>query len=277
MPWGGALEYLYSGRGGGGGGGGRLTNEQLLEIITGGDGDGGGGGGGGADPASLAEQRYEADLMSQTRRYEADLAARIDQELSRRSADTDRYGSQVAAGASKYGSRLQYQASKYGADLDYQLGLKNLDVDWAEVGISRDRVDIERQLAAVQEGELAEVERSNRVTEAQRARGQALDAASNAVQAYMEGSRLADARRLSAFQETRQLLPYMVSEGQEYQAGFEPGGPLSGALGGLGLNLPSQRLPTTRLDPSQLAVAPTDTQIGSGLLAQIGQIQGAVA
>lgn len=236
----------------------RLTPEQLLALLIG-DQDGGRAG---ADPASLAEQRYEADLMAGTRRYEADLAARIDQELSRRSAGASRYGSRVAAGA-----------TRYAADLDYQMGLKELDVNWAEVGVSRDQIEINRQMAKVQEGELAEVERSNRVTEAQRARGQALDAASNAATTYMEGIRLSDARRLAAFQETRALLPYMVDPGQEFQAGLEPGGPLAGALGGLGLGFTPQRVPTTQIDPSQLALPPTDTQIGSGIMARIDQMQ----
>ena len=237
----------------------RLTPEQLLALLIG---DQGSDGDRGADPAMLAEQRYEADLMAGTRHYEADLAAAVTRE-----------GDLLSSRASRYGSRVAAQATRYGADLDYQMGLKELDVNWAEVGISRDRVEIERQMAKVQEGELAEVERSNRITEAQRARGQALEAASNASQAYMEGMRLSDQRRLSAFQETRALLPYMVDPSQEFQGGLEPGGPLAGALAGLGLGFTPQRVPTTRLDPMSLATAPTDAQIGSGLLTRLDQMQ----
>ena len=127
----------------------------------------------------------------------------------------------------------------------------------------------------MQEGELAEMARSNKATEAQRARQRALDAASNATDAYIEGTRLADQRRLSAFQEARELLPYMVAPGQQYQAGLEPGGALGTAFGRLGLPFQPQQLPTARFAPSQLAIAPSEQQIGQGILQQIGGIRAA--
>ena len=250
--------------------------------------DASGGGGGGADPAALAESRYEADLRSSTDRYLGELAGRIDQQISGRQsrtqqwvaqlqARTDRYGVDVGASTSRYGTDVGAATQRYGADLDYQMGLKQLEVDWANQGLNRDRVDIERQLAAVEEGELAEMTRSNMAQEQQAARQRALDASVSAVNAYLEGSRLADQRRLSAFQESRALLPFMVPEGQEYQAGMEPGGALAQSFGNLGMNFTPQRLPTTRLDPSQLANAPSDAQIGSGILGGIQGIQQAGA
>ena len=258
--------------------------EWYLVSIPQWAGGGGGGGPSGADPAQLAESRYEADLRSSTDRYLGELEARIDQQISGRTsrtqqwiaqlqARTDRYGVDVGASTSRYGTDVGAATSRYGADLDYQMGLKQLDVAWANQGLDRDRVDIERQMAAVQEGELAETTRSNMAQEQQAARQRALDASVSAVNAYLEGSRLADQRRLSAFQETRALLPFMVPEGQEYQAGMEPGGALAQSFGNLGMGFTPQRLPTTRLDPSQLANAPSDAQIGSGLLGGIQGIQ----
>ena len=219
-------------------------------------------GGAGADPAALAESRYEAELRSSTDRYLGELSARVDQRIANVRTQTDRYGINVGAAT-----------GRYGADLDYQMGLKQLDVEWANQGLQRDRVDIERQLAAVQEGELAEMTRSNMAREQQAARQRALDASVSAVNAYLEGSRLADQRRLSAFQEARQLLPFMVPEGQEYQAGMEPGGALAQSFGNLGMNFTPQQLPTMRMSPGELASAPTESQIGSGIMGGIQGIQ----
>ena len=94
------------------------------------------------------------------------------------------------------GSGASVAASLRGQELDYQLGLKWLEVDWARVGLDRDQIGINKQLARVQQGELAEMTRANKVGEAEKARQRALDAASNAMSAYMTGTQLADARRL---------------------------------------------------------------------------------
>ena len=69
----------------------------------------------------------------------------------------------------------------------------------------------------------------------------------------------------------------MVSPDQEYQAGLGPTDPLAGALGGLGLGFNPQPLPTMTLDPSQLGNAPSDSQIGSGLLQRLDEMQAGVA
>ena len=233
----------------------------------------GDGSNGGADPAALAESRYEAELRSGTDRYLGELSARVDRELGTQSTGTSRFIANLQARTDRYGIDIGASTTRYGADLDYQMGLKQLDVSWANVGLDRDRMDIERQLAAVEEGELAETTRSNMARERQVARQRALDASVSAVNAYIEGSRLADQRRLSAFQETRALLPFMVPEGQAFQAGMEPGGALSQSFGRLGLDFTPQRLPTTRLSPGELAAAPSNTQIGGGIMQGIGNIQ----
>lgn len=150
-------------------------------------------------------------------------------------------------------------ASRYNAELDYQLGLKQLEVDWAE--------------ARTQQAMAAEAARSNRASEAENARRRALDAASDAAGAYLQGTQLADARRLASFQEARQLLPYLVSPGQEYQAGLAPGGALAVASARRGLPFTPQRLPTQTFDPAELARAPSEQQIGAGVLEQIEPIR----
>lgn len=165
-------------------------------------------------------------------------------------------------------------ASLRGQDLDYQLGLKGVEVDWARVGIDREQMDVNRQLARVQQGELAESTRSNKVQEAEAARQRALDAASNAMSAYMTGTQLADARRLASFQEARSLLPSLVDPNQRYQAGYEPGGPLATATERFGLPaMAPQQIQKKTLRPGDLAKAPTRGQIGGGIMSGIEQIK----
>lgn len=158
-------------------------------------------------------------------------------------------------------------ADHYGADLQYQLGLKGVEVDWAQI-------DINRQRARVEEGQLAEENRSNQAREAAIARQRALDAASNAMQAYTTGTQLADSRRLASLQESRALLPFLVDPNQKYQAGYEPGGPLAAATERFGLPaMQPQEIQRKQLRPGELATAPTEGQIGSGLMAGIEQIR----
>lgn len=159
-------------------------------------------------------------------------------------------------------------ASLKNAELDYQLGLKSLEVDWANVGVNREQVAVSRAAQA-------EEARFNKAQEAMTARQRALDAASEAMQAYLTGSQLADARRLSAFQESRELLPYLVSPNQKYQAGMEPGGTLAAAAARYGLPFNPQELPKKQLTPSALAIAPTNQQIGPGIMTQMQNITAA--
>ena len=165
-------------------------------------------------------------------------------------------------------------ASLRGHELDYQLGLKGIEVDWARVGLDREQIGINKQLARVQQGELAEATRSNKVQEAEKARQRSLDAASNAMNAYVTGTTLADARRLASFQEARALLPHLVDPNQKYQAGYEPGGPLATATKRFGLPaLTPQLLQKKTFRPGELAKAPTNQQIGGGIMSGIKDIK----
>ena len=165
-------------------------------------------------------------------------------------------------------------ASLRGHELDYQLGLKGVEVDWARVGIDREQIGINKQLARVQQGELAEATRSNKVIEAEKARQRALDAASNAMSAYMTGTQLADARRLASFQEARSLLPYLVDPSQRFQAGYEPTGPLATATERFGLPaMTPQKIQKKTMRPGDLAKAPTNQQIGGGIMSGIQEIR----
>lgn len=122
--------------------------------------------------------------------------------------------------------------------------------------------------------QLAEDARSNRAREAAMARQRALDAATSALSAYLRGSELADARRLSALQESRQLLPFLVSPGQEFFSGLEPSGALAQVAANYGLPFSPVELQHKELRPGELAAPPTGGQIGEGILAQIGNVQG---
>ena len=152
-------------------------------------------------------------------------------------------------------------ASSRAAELNHALGLKQLEVDWARVGIDRDQ-----QL---------ESSRANKAGEAAAARQRALDAAGNALSSYLEGSRLADARRLAMFEESRQLLPYLVNPEQKYQAGLEPEGALSQAAARSGLSVTPQRLPTKQFNPQALGETPGPQQIGAGVMDYISKLEGA--
>jgi hypothetical protein len=69
------------------------------------------------------------------------------------------------------------------------------------------------------------------------------------------------------------LLPFLVSPGQEFQAGFGPQGPLAQFSQQFGLPFDPLTLPTRELEPQQLAQAPTGGQIGQGVLELIGGLQ----
>jgi len=157
-------------------------------------------------------------------------------------------------------------SSAYNSQLDYQLGLKGLEVDWARVANDRERVAIERQVAA-------EGRRANMAQEAEARKQRALSANATAIDAYLTGTQLADARRLSALQEARALLPSLVSPDQQYFAGQEPGGALSVASARFGLPFSPAEIQHTRLSPGALAQTPTRGDVGSDIINYIGQVQ----
>ena len=167
-------------------------------------------------------------------------------------------------------------AALRGQDLQYQLGLKGIDVDWAKVGLDKQRIAIEQAAQRTNQGSLMEGIRSNKAREAAVARQRALDAASTALSSFLEGSRLADARRLSAFQESRQLLPYLVDPNQKYQAGLAPGGALQQAQERFGLAPSTLGLQKKTLDPRYaLEGAPGPRNVGPDVMKYITAVQGA--
>ena len=138
-------------------------------------------------------------------------------------------------------------------------------IHWAQIELDKQRLQLER------EG-LSESIRSNQATEAENRRQRALNAASDAVSAYLTGTQLADARRLSAFQESRALLPSLVSPDQKYFAGQEPGGALDVASQRFGLPFKGSEIQHKQLTPAALAIAPTQQNVGSDILNYLNQV-----
>ncbi len=95
-----------------------------------------------------------------------------------------------------------------------------------EAGIESQRIkdEVLQQNADTREDELAELNRSNEAREAGNAASRALTASTAAMEAYLQGTQLADARRLAAHQEARALLPDLVAPDREFFAGTGPGG-----------------------------------------------------
>jgi hypothetical protein len=168
-------------------------------------------------------------------------------------------------------------ADHYGSDLQYKLGLKGIEVDWAQIGNDQKRIANEKAQVAINAKGQAETQRSNKAQEAAIARQRALDAASKAVDSYLKGTELADARRLAAFSEARQLLPFAVNKGQKYSAGFEAGGPLSQAMQGYGFKFQPREVVRQTFKPGELAQTPTSSQIGAGVIDRIGDVERAGA
>ncbi len=95
-----------------------------------------------------------------------------------------------------------------------------------EAGIKSQEIQDEvlQQNANTAEAAQIEAARANVAREAGNAAGRALSASTAAMEAYLQGTQLADARRLAAHQEARALLPSLVSEDREFFAGTGPGG-----------------------------------------------------
>ena len=96
---------------------------------------------------------------------------------------------------------------------------------------------------ALLQAELAERKRSSRVQEAQGARRITLDRALGGLNAFNQSRTLADNRRLSAFQEARQLAGLLVPKGTTEFPGLGAGGAL--AQVSQNFNLPFTPAPVT--------------------------------
>ena len=84
--------------------------------------------------------------------------------------------------------------------------------------------DVAQQRADTNSQRADEEERANKAAEDSAAANRALSASTSAMSAYLQGTQLADARRLAAHSEARQLLPSLVSPDREFFAGQGPGG-----------------------------------------------------
>ena len=94
-----------------------------------------------------------------------------------------------------------------------------------DAGIKSQQVadDVLQQNANTAEAAQLETVRANEAREAGNAASRALSASTAAMSAYLQGTQLADARRLAAHQEARALLPSLVSEDRKFFAGTGPG------------------------------------------------------
>ena len=105
-------------------------------------------------------------------------------------------------------------------------GIVNLETELNKAGINSQQISDEvlQQRANTEEAGQIETARHNVAAEKNSAANRALAASTAAMDAYLRGTQLADARRLSSFQEARQLLPSLVSPDREFFGGQEPGG-----------------------------------------------------
>ena len=83
-----------------------------------------------------------------------------------------------------------------------------------------------QQNANTREDELIESNRAALARESGNNANRALSASTAAMSAYLQGTQLADARRLAAHQEARALLPSLVSKDRKFFGGTGPGGSL---------------------------------------------------
>lgn len=158
--------------------------------------------------------------------------------------------------------------------LDVQQGRLSLDQLQAQIDVvlSRERLELEGMLGGrgldIQESQLTLQRELGFASLEEQRKDRALDSALGAISSYLAGMSAADARRLSASQETRALIPFMVDPNQQFFSGMGPESALARASGP---GFQPQEISSFEIpDPSQLAQAPTQEQIGGGLLDLLG-------
>ncbi|KKN72527.1 hypothetical protein LCGC14_0410310 [marine sediment metagenome] len=127
---------------------------------------------------------------------------------------------------------------------------------------------------ALLQAELAERERSSRVQEAQGARRITLDRALGGLNAFNQSRTLADNRRLSAFQEARQLMGLLVPKGTTEFPGLGAGGALAQVSQNFNLPFTPSPVVEREFNPQALATPAEGNlpfQIGA-MLRGVGQI-----
>jgi hypothetical protein len=150
--------------------------------------------------------------------------------------------------------------------LETELGRGELDVSRKRLGLD---TEIDRGRLGVERQSQAELMRSNKAREAEDRKQRALDAASSALTSYLRGTELADARRLSAAQEARALLPSLVNPNQKYFGGQGPNEALSQASARFGLPFQGSEIVHKQMTPQVLAGAPTPALIGSEIVKHV--------
>ena len=151
---------------------------------------------------------------------------------------------------------------------DNTVGLAGIGLGYAELENEKVRTGIEKTLAM-------ETIRSNKSVERETRRKRALDATTAALDAYLEGSRQVDTRRLNAFQEARALLPSLVDPKQKYWGGQEPGGILDTMSSRFGLPFTPTKIQHKTMTPQVLAGAPTPQLIGKNVMGGMREIKAA--
>lgn len=97
-----------------------------------------------------------------------------------------------------------------------------------------------------------------------------LDAAKAAVSAYLQGQSLADARRLSAFQEMQKVAQFALPANATQFPGFEQGGPAHALAAQMGMGeFTPPALTKIQMNPSALAGPPPTDPGVSGFINQI--------
>lgn len=124
---------------------------------------------------------------------------------------------------------------------------------------------------------LAEDIRHNRAIEAISLKQMAVDAASKAMQGYMEATQQVSARRKGAFEESRELLPFLVDPSQRFFSGLEPTGALATAAQRFGLPFSPVPIQHKQLAPAMIASEPTIDPIVLQMLQGIIGAPGGVA
>lgn len=155
-----------------------------------------------------------------------------------------------------------------GGGSDNTVGLAGIGLGYAELENAKAQTAIQGKLAS-------ETIRSNKSTEREMRRKRALDATTAALDAYLEGSRQVDTRRLNAFQEARALLPSLIDPNQKYFGGQEKGGMLDTIASRFGLPFTPTKIQHKTLTPQVLAGAPTPQLVGKEVMGGIRETKAA--
>lgn len=99
-----------------------------------------------------------------------------------------------------------------------------------------------------------------------------LNKLTSALSAYLQGTSAVADRRLSAFQQAANLLPFTVDPSQEFFSGFEPEGALASVAGQFGIPSTPAPIQHRQLNVGALAQTP---ELDPQVAALIQQIQGA--